>query len=310
MRDSIRHNITDLTIPYEIYIILFIHFPPKELDCKDETLLSADYKAFAKLKLVTTAEKRTVFLTEHALVFVIKGAKLLHFGEETIKAESGKIVLLKKGIYVMAEYIERGLHFEAILIFLSHRTIRDTLATSNFSININPLKNLPYLVVDSNEHLADYIRIFRKYFNIAQLKNLQFLQLKQKELLQLLIYTTASSELSAFISSLAKNEPESIEYIVNEYLLQPLSVADYANLSHRSLAAFKRDFRKIFNTTPRKWINQNRLKQAYSLLINTTDRINEVSESCGFESPSYFIKLFREHYGCTPRGLRTKLVIN
>lgn len=289
---------------------MFIHFPPKELNPKDETLLSADGKAFAKLKIVSTAEKRTVFLTEHTLVFVIKGAKLLHFGEATVKAESGKIVLLKKGIYVMAEYIEKGLHFEAILVFLSHKTIRDTLATSNFSANINTLKNLPYLVLNSNEHLADYINIFRKYFNTTQLKNSQLLQLKQKELLQLLICTTASSEFRAFVSSLAKNEPENIEDIVNEYLLQPLSIADYANISNRSLASFKRDFRKIFNTTPRQWINQKRLEQSYLLLINTVDRINEISYSCGFESPSYFIKLFKEHYGYTPQSLRTKSVIN
>jgi AraC-like DNA-binding protein len=289
---------------------LFIHFPPKELNLNDETLLSADGKAFAKLKIVSTAEKRTVFLTEHTLIFVIKGAKLLHFGEETVKAESGKIVLLKKGIYVMAEYIEKELHFEAILIFLSHKTIKDTVAASNISTIIKPPKNLPYLVLNSNEYLNDYINIFRKYFNTAQLKNFQFLQLKQKELLQLLICTIPSGNFLPFIRSLAKNEPESIEYIVNEYLLQPLSIVDYANLSNRSLASFKRDFRKIFNITPRQWINQKRLEQAYLLLLNTADRINEISYSCGFENPSYFIKLFKAHYGYTPQRLRTKSVTN
>ena len=109
---------------------------------------------------------------------------------------------------------------------------------------------------------------------------------------------------------MAENAPEDIEYIVNEYLLHPLLIADYANLSNRSLASFKRDFRKIFNTTPRQWINQKRLEQAYLLLNNTSDRINEISYSCGFENPSYFIKLFKKHYGYTPQGLRAKFAID
>ncbi len=100
---------------------MFIHFPPIEPNLDDNTLIVAEGKIFAKLKVVSTVEKRTVFLTEHTLVFVTKGAKLLHFGEKIIKAESGKIVLLKKGIYVMAEYIDDGLQFEAILIFLTQR---------------------------------------------------------------------------------------------------------------------------------------------------------------------------------------------
>lgn len=287
---------------------MFTHFPPEKVNPYDETLITADGKAFAKLKIVSTAEKRTVFLTEHTLVFVIEGAKLLHFEEGTIKADSGSVLMLKKGIYVMAEYIERGLHFEAILFFLSYETIKDTLATLNLS-RIDPKKSLSYLVVNSNEYLIDYVNLYRKYFNAASLRNLPLLQLKQKELLQLLLSTTTGN-FPAFLSYLAKNEPGNIEFTVKKYLLQPLSVADYANLSNRSLASFKRDFRKTFNATPRQWINKKRLEHAYSLLSNTNERINEIADSCGFESSSYFIKLFKEHYGFTPKSLRTKLVIN
>jgi len=284
---------------------VFIHFPPIEPNPNDNTLLVADGKTFAKLKVVSKAERRTVFLTEHTLVFVTKGAKLLHFGEKTIKAESGKIILLKKGIYVMAEYIEDSLNFEALLIFLTNKTIQDTLA-SNSSTNVMPNETVSFLIFNSNQHLEDYITLFSKYFNTYRLRNFQLLQLKQKELLLLLICTNTSNKLHAFLNTLSKNHPENIEYIVNEYLLQPLTINDYANLSNRSLTSFKRDFKKIFNTTPRQWINRKRLEQAYLLLNNTSYRINEISDSCGFENPSYFIKLFKEHYGYTPQALRTK----
>jgi hypothetical protein len=44
--------------------------------------------------------------------------KRLHFGRQTVKAGPGQIILLKKDIYVMAEYIEEGLNFEALMVFL------------------------------------------------------------------------------------------------------------------------------------------------------------------------------------------------
>lgn len=288
---------------------MFVHFPPAEPDANDHTLLVADGKAFAKLKIVSQMQKRTVFLTEHTLVFVTQGAKLLHFGEETVKAESGQIILLKKGIYVMAEYIENK-DFEAILIFLTPKSIRDAITATGLSVHLSSAKDTPYLVLNSNPYLMDYIVSFRKYFDASQLRNPQFLKLKQVEILMLLINANTSKEFQKFLIDLARNQPESIEFIINEYLLQPLSIADYANLSNRSLSAFKRDFKHTFNMAPRQWITQKRLEHAHLLLINTNDRISEISDRCGFESTSYFIKLFKAQYGHTPQILRAKSLIN
>jgi len=45
---------------------------------------------------------------------------------------------------------------------------------------------------------------------------------------------------------------------------------------------------------------------AADLLSGTAKSIIEISEECGFSSPSYFGKVFKESMGCTPKEYREK----
>ena len=287
---------------------MVFHFPPVNVNNSDTSFLSADNITFAKLKIESKAQKRTVFLTEHTLILVLKGAKLLHFPEKTIRVEKGQIALLKKGIYVMAEYIEEGLNFESLLLFLNNITIKDTFVGSA-AVKCRIENSDSFLILPYDEHINVYTNQLSSYLDTAILKDKNLLQLKQKEII-LLLKAIHSAQLSGFLTALSKNAPEDIENIMEKHLLEELSIADYARLSNRSLTSFKRDFRKAYNAAPRQWINQKRLEHAYLLLNNTTDRISEISDACGFESASYFIRLFKKQYGYTPSSLRSKLAIN
>lgn len=287
---------------------MVFHFPPVNIDNSDASFLSAGDATFAKLKIESKAQKRTVFLTEHTVLLVLKGVKLLHFPEKTIRVEKGQAAVLKRGIYVMAEYIEEGLNFEALLVFLNQKTIKETFA-EHVAAKPNLDTDTSFLILPSGEALDMYAKVLRSYFHTPVLKSKELLQLKQKEIV-LLLKAIQSIHLSHFLAALSKNAPEDIESIMEKHLLQNLSIADYASLSNRSLTSFKRDFKKAYNVPPRQWINGKRLEYACLLLTNTTDRIVEIADACGFESASYFIKLFKQRYGYTPLALRTKPVIN
>src|SRR5882757_945731 len=97
---------------------MLYRFPPPPAEAADPTFLTAGSEIFAKLKIESKPGKRTVLVTEHMLIFVTKGVKLLHFAEETVRVSPGEVVLLRKGIYVMAEYVADGLDFESMMLFL------------------------------------------------------------------------------------------------------------------------------------------------------------------------------------------------
>ena len=57
-------------------------------------------------------------------------------------------------------------------------------------------------------------------------------------------------------------------------------------------------------TTLRQYIIAYRLKLAKKLLSESAKSVNEVSEECGFNDPSYFTKTFKNAFGMTPKDYR------
>lgn len=57
-------------------------------------------------------------------------------------------------------------------------------------------------------------------------------------------------------------------------------------------------------TTLRQYIIAYRLKLAKKLLTESAKSVNEVSEECGFNDPSYFTKTFKAAFGMTPKDYR------
>lgn len=80
-------------------------------------------------------------------------------------------------------------------------------------------------------------------------------------------------------------------------------VAAAASISERECC---RCFTRSIGMSPVKYLNDYRLHAAADLLLTTDLPILEISETCGFQSPSYFGKLFLSSMGCTPRDYRAK----
>ena len=57
-------------------------------------------------------------------------------------------------------------------------------------------------------------------------------------------------------------------------------------------------------TTLRQYIIAYRLKLAKKLLEESAKSVNEISEECGFNDPSYFTKTFKNAFGMTPKDYR------
>jgi AraC-like DNA-binding protein len=63
----------------------------------------------------------------------------------------------------------------------------------------------------------------------------------------------------------------------------------------------KRELGMTFN----RYLNKLRLTEAARLLTDKTETpIAEIAYAVGYANASYFNKLFKEEYGCTPKALR------
>ena len=284
---------------------MFYRFPPVTIHEKDATFLVAEDRFFAKRKIESQPGKRTVLLTEYTAIFVVSGTKLLHFPDATISIGNNRLVLLKKGVYVMAEYIESGLEFEALMLFIALKILKELA----LDLKLTPAPSStsdPFLNIALDIHLELFKNQILHYFKNGLGDLGKISSLKQKELLQLLLKSASGREVAAFFSSITFTDTEELQYTVQKYILEPLTLSDLANLTNRSLASFKRDFQKVFHEAPRQWINKRKLEHARLLLKNSTLRIPEIADECGFSDVSYFIKRYKNAYGCTPGEIRAK----
>src|SRR5689334_20151971 len=78
----------------------------------DDQYLKINHIPYALLSIEKTAGKKNVFLTEHTLLFVLNGTKSIHIGDENYCFKNDELVFLKKGIYVMSEFIPADEKFE------------------------------------------------------------------------------------------------------------------------------------------------------------------------------------------------------
>lgn len=81
---------------------------------------------------------------------------------------------------------------------------------------------------------------------------------------------------------------------------EQFGVTELAEAMNMSRSNLLRKVKKSTNLAVNQLIREARLKRAMELLQNSASNVSEVSHQVGFNSTSYFIKCFREHYGYPP----------
>ena len=88
------------------------------------------------------------------------------------------------------------------------------------------------------------------------------------------------------------SEDISLENIAQEVLLNKFTLCKH--------------YLEASGTTVMERLKTIRIAKAKQYLLNTSFPIEKIGAMCGFQSPSYFGKVFREHTGKTPREYRAK----
>jgi AraC family transcriptional regulator len=83
-----------------------------------------------------------------------------------------------------------------------------------------------------------------------------------------------------------------------------ISLDTLAQLSCMSKFHFLRLFKLAFNTTPHQFVNEVKIKQAFTLLKSTRLDVKEISRNLGFKDSSTFSRLFFNQTGLYPSQIR------
>ena len=93
------------------------------------------------------------------------------------------------------------------------------------------------------------------------------------------------------------------EYLEAHYA-EPLRIAEMCRLAMVSRSVLFALFQRYYGMAPQERLASIRLRHACQLLEATALPVAEVARRCGYNTPSFFIALFRRHHGMTPAVFR------
>jgi AraC-like DNA-binding protein len=100
----------------------------------------------------------------------------------------------------------------------------------------------------------------------------------------------------------------SLDYVL-EHFDEEIKATHMAELCNMSSSYFSRTFNSQMKMNFNEYVNYVRIMEAEKLLVSTTMNITEISNSVGFSTTSYFIKLFKEYKKISPKQFRKEFVI-
>lgn len=240
------------------------------------------------------------------ILFVLEGKKIWHTPTEAFEMNAGDSAFVRKGGNFVEQFFDSN--FCVVVFFLPDPFISETLRPFLKPGALPPADTQPVIRLEMDNTLTAFLQSMLPYFTRMQPPEKMLLELKFRELL---LNIAGNPRNRAFLdychTLIGEGSGASLLNIMEENFCYNLPLEAYAQLSNRSLSAFKRDFQKTFQTTPGKWLLAKRLEHARALLAASEKTVSEVAFESGFENLSHFSRVFRERYGISPTATRLQI---
>lgn len=241
---------------------------------------------------------------EYALNYVYSGEMILDNGTEKIHVRKGECVFIPRDHHItMYKKTYNGERYCGIFLMFTRPFLREMygkLAINKVRAGKNKL-DTGVIKLPRTVELASLFASMTPYLDPDVRPKDSFMELKLQEGLMALLAID-----KRFIPTMFDfNEPWKIDILdfLEENYTCDLSIEEIAHYTGRSLATFKRDFKKISELTPEKWLIKKRLAKAYDLMRSGRRKVIEVYAEVGFRNPSHFSTAFKKEFGIAPTAV-------
>lgn len=162
--------------------------------------------------------------------------------------------------------------------------------TTGFIVN-DMSKALVDMLIDEFENDQSYNLLYKK-----NLLNLILLDTIRKQSANIAINKKGSSS--------KNNIAQQVALFIHFHYREQLSLKDISahfSYTHNHLSKI---FQSTFNMSITQYLCKTRLEQSEKLLLCSDMNVTQICDECGFPSLSTFFRLFKQHYGISPKEYR------
>lgn len=238
----------------------------------------------------------------HSIVYVLSGQKKWIIKSDEYLVKENQSVFVRKGGFKNQQYFESD--FCVLMFFMKDDFIKRCVQ-EDISAEVDTMTKLdhPDVVyrINITESLETLYHSFFSYLKQEKKVSQKIIELKFREMLLNICAEGKNPDIKNLLYTISQDDQDPIKDIMEEQFIYNLKVDEFARLCGKSTSSFKRDFKKVYNSTPGKWLLNKRLDMAKYKLLNSDLSIQEVCYDCGFESDSHFIRSFKSEFGKTPK---------
>jgi len=243
------------------------------------------------------------------IVFTLDGKKILHRDEKSWTMDKNRTLFVRKGAYTqeLVPLIKGWEKWEVLAFYFPDDFLQKVYNEYRAHLAVNSLPSVSTdMIVEI--HVSETTKAFfygiLPYFTQKVPPSENLLEQKFKELLYIILSDPKNAGLLAYVKNLEEQQKTPIWEVMEANFMYNLSIAQFAQLTGRSISAFKREFREYYQTTPGRWLTQKRLEYARLLLETSSKTVSEVAFDSGFENLSHLSRIFKERYGASASQYR------
>ena len=235
---------------------------------------------------------------EYAMNYVYSGEMILDNGKEQIHVGKGECVYIPRDHHItMYKKTFNGERYCGIFLNFSRNFLREMYVKfDQYKTPANTPKLNPGVIkLPKTAEITSLFASLTPFFDPEVKPQDDFMHLKLQEGLLALLHIDKRFAPTLFDF----NEPWKIDILdfMNKNYMYEFTMEELAHYTGRSLATFKRDFKKVSDLTPEKWLIRKRLEVAYTMMQEGGKKIVDVYAQVGFKNQSHFSSAFKKQYG-------------
>ncbi|WP_417197944.1 helix-turn-helix domain-containing protein [Bizionia sp.] len=244
--------------------------------------------------------KSDLMFDDHMLIWFISGETKIIQADKTYYFKTGDIFLIPRNqLATIINYPKNGQPHKTVVMHLSTERLKKFYE----KIDVRQKTTLEQKIYSFSKHplLESCLASVMPYFDLEGKFPENIATLKIEEAISILreIDKGVDNVLAHFDNP---GKVDLINFMERNFMFNmPMEKLGY--LTGRSLSTFNRDFKKLFNTRPQKWLTKKRLELAHYQLTEKKKKPTEIYLEVGFEDLSHFSFAFKNQYGIPPTQL-------